>query len=230
MSGYQVFRSFAKIIHMNTITVNNTKAINHSQGSNTGKGLVFIPDISGFTELVRSTDLVTGQIITCELLSAIIQHNRLNMKIAEIEGDAIFFFKWESIPAAEELYEQFEVMKAAFDDKIRELQDRFDLVLDLHLKAIAHYGEMIEFSLEGFNKLYGEVVIEAHRLLKNNVPARSYLLITDELMAVSKRSTIDISLQAARSSKLCEIYGALRNLCFTYILFECLQPVGMQIS
>lgn len=31
-------------------------------------GLLFIPDISGFTELVHSTDVQTGKQITCELL------------------------------------------------------------------------------------------------------------------------------------------------------------------
>lgn len=185
---------------------------------NAQKGLVFIPDISGFTELVRSTDLVTGKAITYELLSALIQHNMLRMEIAEIEGDAIFFFKWKAIPTADELYEQFELMKSAFDARILELQTKYNIELNLHLKAIAHYGEMTEFSLEGFKKLYGEVVVEAHCLLKNNVPGRSYLLITDDLMAVSTKAMPDTTSPAKRSSKLCEVYGGLRKLCFTYIL------------
>lgn len=224
MPGYQLKRSSTKTVYMNTTVINDRKKTNNSNGTGSRKGLVFIPDISGFTELVRSTGLVTGQIITYELLSAIIRHNMLDMEIAEIEGDAIFFFKWRSIPTAEELYEQFEVMKTAFDSKIRELENKYHLNLDLHLKAIAHYGEMTEFSIEGFNKLYGEVVIEAHRLLKNNVPARSYLLVTDELMAVSSQPALNSFFQTERSSKLCEIYGGLRNLCFTYILFEYLRP------
>ncbi|PUZ24942.1 DUF2652 domain-containing protein [Chitinophaga parva] len=183
--------------------------------TNTKKGLVFIPDISGFTELVRNTDLVTGQIITQELLSTIIRHNKLQMEIAEIEGDAVFFFNMRSIPTADELYEQFEIMKAAFDEQVIALGKKYNLALDLHLKAIAHYGEMTEFPIAGFHKLYGEVVIEAHRLLKNNVPARSYLLITDELMAIAKPESF---FPASFTHKLCELYGGLRNLCFTYIL------------
>ena len=67
--------------------------------------------------------------------------------VAETEGDAIFFFKWRSIPYGE-LYEQFEVMKAAFDSKIRELENKCHLDLYLHLKAIT-YGEMARFSIEG---------------------------------------------------------------------------------
>lgn len=196
---------------------------------NTQKGLVFIPDISGFTELVRSTDLTTGRIITRELLSTLIQNNILKMEIAEIEGDAIFFFKWKSIPAADELYEQFEIMKSAFDKKITELQARYKLRLNLHLKAIAHYGEMTKFSLKGFHKLYGEVVVEAHRLLKNSVPGSSYLLITDELMAASTQPVTNNFSPVGHPVSLCEIYDGLRSLCFTYILFEYLQPATPQL-
>lgn len=191
------------------------------------KGLVFIPDISGFTELVRSTDLATGKIITQELLSTLIRHNTLKMKIAEIEGDAVFFFKWKAIPGADQLYEQFETMKSAFDRKSRELQNRYGLDLDLHLKAIAHYGEMTAFSIRGFHKLYGEVVVEAHRLLKNSIPGRSYLLITDELMTLSEQAIRNSSFQAGLPNKLCEIYDGLRNLCFTYVLPKPSNPVSI---
>lgn len=188
------------------------------------KGMVFIPDISGFTKLVRHTDLNTGKIITYELLSALIHSNTLNLEISEIEGDAVFFYKRKSIPDAKQLYQQFETMKVAFDKKVLDLQKRFHLELNLTLKAIAHYGEMSEFSIEGFRKLYGEVVVEAHRLLKNHIPARSYLLITDELMAVTRPSVYEDSFYTKHSSKLCELYERLRNLCFTYILFDYLEP------
>lgn len=184
-------------------------------------GLVFIPDISGFTELVRSTDLATGNAITCELLTTLTQANVLGMEIAEIEGDAIFFFKWKSMPAVDELYEQFERMKSAFDCKVAAVQAKYGITLDLQLKAIAHYGAMTGFSVQGFQKLYGEVVIEAHRLLKNKVPGRSYLLVTDELMEASRRRPLTSSpVPVKRSSKLCELYRGLRRLCFTYFGFE----------
>lgn len=199
--------------------------VNTQRGTNkrTKKGLVFIPDISGFTQLVRSTDLVTGQLITYELLSTIIRQNGLNMQIAEIEGDAVFFYKWKATPSVNDLYDQFEQLKIAFDRKIAELEDKYAMKLDLHLKAIAHYGEMAEFSVGGFRKLYGEVVVESHRLLKNNIPGKSYLLITDELIAAAEQRLVHNLSPAIRSNKLCEIYGGLRNLCFTYILFESCQ-------
>lgn len=186
------------------------------------KGLVFIPDISGFTELVRRTDLLTGKRITHELLSTIINHNVLHLKVAEIEGDAIFFYKWQSLPSLNDIALQFDILKGAFDDKKAELEEYFGISLDLHLKAVAHYGDMSEFFVAGFRKLYGEVVVEAHRLLKNGIPERSYLLMTDALTVASSNSNqfATYSIDGLRSNTLCEIYGDIRNICFTYLLFE----------
>lgn len=188
----------------------------------TRKGLIFIPDISGFTQLVASTDLVTGKSIAYELLSTLIKHNTLNLEIAEIEGDAIFFFSWQTLPGTAEIMEQFNAMKSAFDQKKAELEITYNIRLNLQLKAIAHYGAMTEYFPGGFRKLYGEVVVEAHRLLKNNVPERSYLLITDELTAAaSAGNNRGASSNAVRyTTKLCEIYQDLRNICYTYTLFD----------
>lgn len=208
---------------MNTLYLNNKKKVDGNNDKHTKKGVVFIPDISGFTSLVHSTDMVTGKIITYELLSTIIKHNGLNMKVAEIEGDAVFFYTFKSTPSVDELYAQFERLRNAFDAKVIALQNKYGLKLKLHLKAIAHYGEMAEFRIGGFRKLYGEVVVEAHRLLKNTVPGKSYLLITDDLMAAADKKLINRNFHKLHSSKLCELYGGLRNLCFTYILFETLQ-------
>lgn len=59
--------------------------------------------------------MVTGKAITYQLLSAIISHNKLDLEIAEIEGDAVLFFKWQAIPDVDELKQQFNFMKKAFD-------------------------------------------------------------------------------------------------------------------
>ena len=196
-------------------------AEDHNTCEITRNGLVFIPDISGFTQLVAGTSLITGKNITYELLATIIRNNTLDMEIAEIEGDAVFFFKWQALPGTDEIRDQFNRLKIAFDQKTAELEERYHIPLDLELKAVAHYGAMAEFSLGGFRKLYGEVVVEAHRLLKNNVPKRSYLLITDELTAASARANQQLIPKDQGSSiGLCQIYEGLRSICYTYTLFE----------
>lgn len=205
---------------MNILTRKKASATgNHRLGEGSKKGLVFIPDISGFTELVRSTDMVTGKAITYQLLSAIISQNKLDLEIAEIEGDAVLFFKWQAIPDVDELKQQFKLMKNAFDKAKAKLEIQYCLSLTLELKAIAHYGMMTRFCLGGFTKLYGEVIIEAHRLLKNNVPECSYLLITDELYAASVSAAATVSKSIHLPNRMCGIYQGLRNICYTYTSF-----------
>jgi hypothetical protein len=93
--------------------------------------------------------------------------------------------------------------------------------LDLSLKIIAHYGPMTEYTIGQFKKLYGEVVVEAHRLLKNSIEGDSYLLLTDSLLTIANPIDDDELLQyGIRSNKLCEVYGSLRNICFTYFDFS----------
>jgi hypothetical protein len=181
------------------------------------EGMLFIPDISGFTELVHTTDFMTGGAITFELLSAIIEYNLLGMQIAEIEGDAVFFYRYGKPPSTPELLNQYELMLGAFKLKLEDIQNRHGRKFPLALKLIAHYGKMVQFRIGGFEKLYGEVVIEAHRLLKNKVPSSSYVLITDELITKCTSSKKEeLMLRGIRSSKLCEFYGGLREVCFTY--------------
>ena len=184
-------------------------------------GLLFIPDISGFTELVHSTDVLTGKQITYELLSAVIGQNELQLNIAEVEGDAILFYRYGAAPSMSELVQQYEMMASAFENKRNELQNNFSQPLDISLKVIAHYGPMTEFKIGGFKKLYGEVVVEAHRLLKNSIESDSYLLLTDSLLEMTDTIHDDELLHnGIRSNKLCEIYGTLRNICFSYFDFS----------
>ncbi|WP_207420175.1 DUF2652 domain-containing protein [Desertivirga brevis] len=203
---------------------NRIKAVTkraYTNGQPDRKGLVFIPDISGFTELVGSTDQITGRSITYELLSSIIQNNKLDLEVAEIEGDAVFFFKWQQLPDTDEIMEQFKAMKTAFDQTRATLEIKYNLKLNLELKAVAHYGPMSEYYLGGFRKLYGQVVVEAHRLLKNKVPQTSYLLITDELSEACAGKDLEILQDDNdQSSRLCEIYQDLRNICYSYTSFE----------
>ena len=60
--------------------------------------IMFLPDISGFTEFVNKTEIEHSQHIISELLETIINSNHLGFTISEIEGDAILFYKNSSIP------------------------------------------------------------------------------------------------------------------------------------
>ena len=55
------------------------------------KGLIFIPDISGFTRFVNETEIEHSRLIIQELLETLISANSIGLEISEIEGDAILF-------------------------------------------------------------------------------------------------------------------------------------------
>ena len=65
--------------------------------------LIFIPDISGFTDFVNTTAIEHSQHIISELLEIIIETNYLGFEISEIEGDAVLFYKKDEIPNSEEM-------------------------------------------------------------------------------------------------------------------------------
>lgn len=185
------------------------------------EGMLLIADISGYTGFVHNTDLTTGSNIISELLSSIIDENILDMNIVEIEGDAVFFYKYGVPPSISQILEQYERMLDSFHKKQNELRYTLDVDLDLTLKLIVHYGEMSEFKIGSFTNLYGQVVIEAHRLLKNSIPSNAYVLLTDELIKACKAYVeYDIMNEGIWASKSCEVYGGLRNMCFTYFDYE----------
>ena len=60
--------------------------------------LLFLPDISGFTEFVQTTEVGHIQHIISELLQLLIDADILDLELAEVEGDALFFYKAPSFP------------------------------------------------------------------------------------------------------------------------------------
>ncbi|HKH62865.1 MAG TPA: DUF2652 domain-containing protein, partial [Flavitalea sp.] len=65
-------------------------------------GLIFIPDISGFTSFVNNTEIEHSRFIIEELLETIINSNQLGLNISEIEGDAVLFYKFGDPPKVQE--------------------------------------------------------------------------------------------------------------------------------
>lgn len=62
------------------------------------RGLLFIPDISGFTRFVNETEIEHSRLIIQELLETLINTNQIGLEISEIEGDAILFYKYGELP------------------------------------------------------------------------------------------------------------------------------------
>ena len=168
------------------------------------KGVILIPDFSGFTDFVLSHSLYVGGYITKNLLSSIINTNTLEFKVSEIEGDAVLFYKYGTPSDTASLIQQATTMKAAFDECLDKLHHQFNMKIDLSLKFIVHYGSFSEYVIGRFKKLYGATVVESHKLLKYHyVKNRSYILFSKEyLKAVEHENeeTIQFSEQTRTDS------------------------------
>jgi Protein of unknown function (DUF2652) len=153
------------------------------------KGLLFIPDISGFTRFVNQTDIEHSSLIIQELLEVLINSNQMGLQVSEIEGDAILFYKYGELPGMETLYSQVQKMFCDFHkrlivyDQHRFCQcDACMSAIGLSLKVITHYGEFTGYTIQHFNKLIGKDVIVAHQLLKNDIDQHEYWLVTNNLL------------------------------------------------
>ena len=152
------------------------------------KGLIFIPDISGFTRFVNEVEIDHSRQIIQELLEVIINSNKIGLEISEIEGDAILFYKYGNMPDLKDVYDQVEKMFCEFHKHLRAYDHRRFCqckacvgAVDLTLKVISHYGEFTGYNVKTFNKLIGKDIIVAHQLLKNDIDQMN--------MSLSKRLT-----------------------------------------
>ncbi len=152
------------------------------------KGLLFIPDISGFTRFVNETEIDHSRMIIQELLEILVSSNDIGLEISEIEGDAILFYKFGDPPSLEDIYRQVEKMFCEFHKSLLSYeQHRYCQckacadTIDLTLKVITHYGEFTGYNVRQFNKLIGKDIIVAHQLLKNDIELHEYWLVTPTL-------------------------------------------------
>jgi len=153
------------------------------------RGLLFIPDISGFTRFVNEVEIEHSRFIIQQLLEVLINSNEVGLEISEIEGDAILFYKFGEPQKLESLYKQVEKMFRAFHQYLITYDNRKICqckacisAINLSLKVITHYGEFTPLSVQKFNKLIGKDVIVAHQLLKNDIEQHEYWLVTKEVL------------------------------------------------
>ena len=117
-----------------------------------------------------------------------IEANTEQLVLAEVEGDALFFYKENEIPSLEKLLAQVEHMFTAFYSHLKLLEknricpcNACSTAPNLQLKIIAHCGELQFINVQNNRKPFGNQVIEAHRLMKNSVNSDNYVLLSKEL-------------------------------------------------
>lgn len=160
-----------------------------ARSSSTQNALLFIPDISGFTSFIGDRDFQHGQHIIAELLEVLIDANQLDLKVNEVEGDAIFFYRIGEAPGINDLIEQSEKMYVAFHNHLKKYGvsrlcncATCKSANRLTLKFFAHFGNVSFHQVKNHQKLFSTDVILIHRLMKNNIAEDEYLLLTKQLL------------------------------------------------
>lgn len=206
---------------MNDISDNICKVGNPIVGS----ALIMIPDISGFPRLVHESEILHSQIIIARLLETLIEHNILNLKVSEIEGDAILFYTFtDPPPPLEKVVEQCKRMFYSFHQKLRTFSPETgcrcgacSTLRKLTLKFIIHYGELGSVMIGEYCKLFGINLILAHRLLKNEIPFREYVLFTENILNCYKQSELQNYIDWAHFDKGSATYRYIGNVSYRYV-------------
>lgn len=159
----------------------------------TSKAILLVADISGFTNFMKLHALSSNHAkqIVVRLLKTVIFASKPPLKLAEVEGDAVFFYAPSSPNNPKKTAEQVksQVLKffQRFNEEIETLKqmnlcscDACAQVGNLQLKQVIHEGDVSIERIEKFEKLFGLDVIIVHRMLKNSVPSHEYVMMTDE--------------------------------------------------
>ena len=154
--------------------------------------VLLLADISGYTSFVRehakTADHASRSVVA--LLKAIIAGSYTPLEVAELEGDAVFFYALfepdEFASGTDAIKRQIPGLFKAFEDARDALVGGADCpcdacthIGDLQLKQVVHSGEVSLERIGEFEKLFGLDVIVVHRMLKNTVDANQYLMLSD---------------------------------------------------
>jgi uncharacterized protein YndB with AHSA1/START domain len=150
-------------------------------------GLLVMADISGYTAFVSGTEHDHSREILAELIENIAKSFGGKLSIDQVEGDALCCTTERTgVEVTDWLRETF----GAFHRRLRDMRaattcpcQACQMIGSLGLKFVVHRGTYSRQVVAGVVQLYGSDVNLVHRLLKNTVPLREYLLATAAALA-----------------------------------------------
>ncbi len=161
------------------------------------QALIFIPEISGFPNSVMQSELTHNYHIIKELAGVIINSDILGMKITGTEGVAVLFFRPGAPPSIEEIVGQAHKTFIDFHSHLKQIEKNRICqcgaccgAKNLGLKFIVHYGILKETTIQNHQQVTGKDVTLARRMIKTNIPANQYLLVTEDYLLAESGSRI----------------------------------------
>lgn len=148
-------------------------------------------DIGGYTDFIRrhGKDFAHAEHAVAELLSVIISSAGSVYRLYEISGDAVSFYVesdgdprivrliWEDLGR---IFSSFHTTEQTLRKELNQKCAPCSETPTLRLKAVLHHCPVVISNLHGIRKIGGPGVILAHRLLKNAVQAREYVIATSD--------------------------------------------------
>jgi len=143
-------------------------------------------DISGYTAFVSGTEHEHSGEILAELIENIAKSFGGKLSVDQVEGDALCCTTERTdVEITDWLRETF----ATFHRRLRDMKaattcpcQACQMISGLGLKFVIHQGTFSRQVVAGVIQLHGADVNLIHRLLKNTVPLREYLLATEAAM------------------------------------------------
>lgn len=197
---------------------------------------ILIPDISGFTEFMTSTELSHGTFAINVLIDAMLKAIGEEYEVSEIEGDAVLLIKKGDVPSQKQIQDTCLKIFNAFHFQRKWMQQHAVCpcsaclsIIDLTLKFVVHHGPLAEIKVGRFVKQSGKDMIVAHRLLKNSINNNEYLLMTEKLLEHAGPSETD-EMHWSSSS---EEYSSIGKVDYRFALLndarkKCPEPPELQ--
>lgn len=148
---------------------------------------LILADISGYTDFMafNRQEIAHAQQIVSALIEALLDAAPDPLQANKLEGDAVFLHAPDTPGAGAAVAAAAMGFFAAFDDRRRALVlgnacpcRACSRIRHLDLKVLVHHGQALIYRLKRFEELSGFDVVLAHRLLKNGVKSRRYLLVS----------------------------------------------------
>ncbi len=181
------------------------------------QAIIFIPDISGFTDFTTATEIDHAAHIITELLELLVESNDTGFTVAEIEGDAVLLYRIGEPLGRERLVEQCLTMFSNFHKRLMVIErdtvcqcGACQTASNLTLKFIAHFGYLKEIKVARFVKATGVDMIVAHRLLKNDVGSHEYILMTEACCDAVGHASDHPTLKWSKSAHAYDAIGTVK--------------------
>jgi len=185
---------------------------------------ILIPDISGFTEFVTTTELGHCALAINFLMDAMLNAIGEEYEVSEIEGDAVLLIKKGPAPSPKEIQDTCLKIFNAFHFQ-RKWMEQYTIcpcgacqaITHLTLKFVVHHGPLAEIKVGRFVKQSGTEMIVAHRLLKNSIRNNEYVLMTEKLLQQATDSTEEIDMEWTSAT---EEYASLGKIEYRFALLN----------